>query len=126
MFVVPVVALPFVHGWARVFAVIAVCAAVDCGGWGGDRIRGIASLRADVSDWGADFRVDADAVDDCDAAAGRDRVARDVLSAGGVEARGGVAISKGIAERGRSRSLELRPAPAKNAGKRKRAGLRSG
>ncbi len=57
-------------------------AAVDYRGGGGAAIRCPGDLRADVSAWGADFRVDAGAVDDRHAVAGRDRVARDVLSAG--------------------------------------------
>ena len=68
------------------------------GGGGGAGVQDVGRVGGDLSDRGGDLRVDADAFGDCHVVAGRDCVARDVLSAGGVEARGGLSQQVGGAK----------------------------
>ena len=94
--VMPWLALPFVHGWARVFAGIAVALAICAEGGVAIENGVVAAVCVDASDWGLDFWLDAYAVYDCDFVAGRDFLARDVLPFEGVEARNGVTLQRPV------------------------------
>ena len=86
----PWLALPFVHGWARIFADRRDCGADDGAGRGGAGISRVDALRLDAAGGGGDFLLDAAAFDLRDPAKWRDSLARDFLSFGGVEARSGL------------------------------------
>ncbi len=90
MCVFPVAALPFVHGWARLFAAIAVGVPLIMRRRRGDRIQRVAHLRPHLPDRRSDFRVDARALHNRHAVAGRNRVARHLLPAERVKARRGL------------------------------------
>ena len=87
--VLPFAALPVVRGWALAFGGLRRELCDDSGGGvhGNGRVAGVC---IDGSDRSADFLLDADAVNHCDALEWRGYVARNVLCAGGIEARGGV------------------------------------
>ncbi len=86
-FLFPVVALPFAHGWARAFDLVAIVLPVDRDGRRLPRISRLAALCVVVSHRRADFYLDAGTFDHRHAVEGRHRMARHVLSARRIETR---------------------------------------
>ena len=99
MFLLPWLALPFVHGWARAFAAVAIVLPILAQAGAAMEFDESPFVCGDAAAGGVDFCVDDGAVDFCDFVAGRNNLARDFLSDRGVEARGGVSYRNDPAQR---------------------------